>query len=221
MFRKRADASTTASGGSVYERVLGDRFAELDPRLHAYFGAIPEGLEGVGVGVFQEAGLRIRLLRPLFALLGSWHVAFAEYGVGIPFTIRNTPTSDGSLRAARTFRFPTATREMADVMRNVDGRLVDRVGVRGRVEVELDVCVVGGQLTMRSRRLALRIAGLRMPLPPLVRLLIREQALAGGEAAQHVDVRMKAPIVGEIYGYRGTFAYALRARAEPDRMPSV
>lgn len=222
MFRKRPDASAQASaGGSVYERVLGDRFAELDPRLRTYFGAIPEGLEGFGAGVFEEAGLRIRLLRPLFALLGRWNVAFAEHGVRVPFTVRNTPPPDGSLRAVRTFRFPTATRDVTDTMRVVDGRLVDRVGSGGRVEVELDVLVVDGQLSMRSRRIALRIAGLRVPLPPLVRLIIRERALASSEAAQHVDVRMLAPLVGEIYGYCGTFAYSLRARvAEPERMPS-
>lgn len=222
MFRKRSDAPTVIPAGrSVYERVLGDRFAELDPRLRAYFGAVPEGLEGFGAGVFEHAGLRTRLLRPLFALLGRWHVAFAEYGAIVPFTVRNTPAFDGSLRAVRTFRFATATREMTDTMRVVEGRLVDRVGVRGRVEVELDVFVVGGQVTMQSRRIALRIAGLRVPLPAVVRLLIRERALSGREAAQHVDVRMMAPLVGEIYGYRGTFTYSLQARtAVPDRMVS-
>ena len=211
MFRKRADASIqSAATGSVYERVLGEGFAELDPRLRSYFGGIPAGFEGVGAGVFEEAGLRVRLLRPLFALLGHWHVAFADCGERVPFTIRNTPAPDGSLHAVRTFRFPAATREMADTMRAVDGRLIDRVGTRGWVEVELDVLVDGGRLIMRSRRIALHIAGLRMPLPPLVKMLIHERALGGAEPAQHVDVRMIAPILGEIYGYRGTFTYALR-----------
>lgn len=132
MFRNRQDAATEGiDDKSVYERVLGPTFARLDPQLRVYFGRIPQGFEGVGEGVYEEAGLRLRLLRPLFSLLGRWHVAFAEHGDCVPFTIRNTPAPDGSLHAVRTFRFPAATREMTDTMRVVDGRLRDRVGSRG------------------------------------------------------------------------------------------
>lgn len=211
MFRKRPDASApTPAGESVYERVLGDRVADLHPRLRRYFGSIPEGFEGVGEGVYREAGLRNCLLRPVFALLARGRIAFPEYGRGVRFTIRNAPGPGGVRHAVRSFAFPSATREMTDSMRVVDGRLIDRVGSRGRVEVELDLLVCDGRMQMRSRRIALRVAGLRLPLPPLVKLVIEERASSTDPGAQHVDVRMIAPVLGEIYGYRGTFTYDLR-----------
>lgn len=215
MFRNRSDASTRGDEErSVYERVLGERFASLDPQLRVYFGRIPEGFEGSGAGHYDEAGLRLRLLRPLFALLGRWHVAFAEHGERVPFTIRNTASPGGMLHAVRSFAFPSATREMTDTMRVVDGRLVDRVGSRGQIEVELDVLVSDRQLAMKSRRIALRLAGLRLPLPPLVRIVLHESATSRECGTQHVDMRVTVPILGEIYGYRGTFNYALAVRTQ-------
>ncbi len=193
---------------SVYERVLGERFADLDPRLRTYFGVIPAGAEGFGVGSYRDAGLRVRALSPLFALLGHRRVAFAEYGEDVPFTVRNIPADEGSLRAERTFRFANATRVMADTLRVVDGRLLDRIGIRGEFEVELALQVSGGGLRMESRALALRVFGLRLPLPGIVRVALREDAREDG--TQAVDVRITAPLFGEIYGYSGTFTYALR-----------
>lgn len=193
----------------MYERVLGESFASLDPQLRVYFGRIPEDFEGVGAGHYEEAGLRLRLLRPLFALLGRWHVAFAEHGERVPFTIRNTPGPSGVLRAVRSFAFPSATREMTDTMRVVDGRLVDRVGSRGQIEVEFDLLVLEGGVRMRSRRVALCVAGRRLPLPPIVKLVVEEHASVAEHGMQHVDVRMIVPLLGVIYGYHGSFAYSV------------
>lgn len=207
MFSNGGSASHAAGVTSVYERVLGDEFAALDPRLRTYFGPIPEGFVGVGSGVYRSAGLRVRVLRPLFALLSRWGIAFAEFGEDVPFTVRNFGQPDGSLSAVRTFEFARVTRTMSDSMQCVDGRLVDRVGVRGELEVELSVHVVAGRLRMQSGRLALRLFGRRVPLPPTVRVTLTEEARADG--TQHVDVRMHAPLLGDIYGYSGAFTYHL------------
>lgn len=196
---------------SVYERVLGDGFADLDPQLRVYFGGIPDGFEGFGRGCFDEAGLRRRVLRPLFAASARRRIAFAEHGADVPFTVRNTPAADGSLHAVRTFFFPCATREMRDALHVVDGRLVDRIGACGEIEVELEACVSEGGLTMVSRRLALRLFGVRLPLPRLVTVVLRERTLSREHRTQHVDVRVSVPWLGEVYGYSGVFSYALRA----------
>ncbi len=205
----------------MYERVLGARFSGLDPRLRRYFGPIPEGFEGVGEGVYEDAGLRAPLLRPLFAMLGRGNVAFAEHGEDVQFTIRNTPGPGGVLHGVRAFAFPTATRRMFDTMRVVRGRLIDRVGSRGRVEVELDLVVSEGLMRMQSRRVALRVGGVRMPLPRLVTLVIEERASASDQASQHVDVRMTTPLLGEIYGYRGSFTYWLRPVADESQRRGI
>ena len=211
MFRNYR-GSDSERPASVYERVLGDRFADLDPQLRAYFGGIPDGFEGVGRGCFDEAGLRRRALRPMFAAAARRRIAFAERGADVPFTVRNVPAADGSLHAVRTFFFPHATREMRDVMRVADGNLVDRIGAHGEVEVELEASVSKGRLTMVSRRFALRLFGLRLPLPQLLRVVLCERTLSPEDRTQRVDVRVRVPWLGEVYGYSGAFTYELRAR---------
>lgn len=218
MFKKAGEGRSEGDERkSVYERVLGADFAELHPGLRSYFGAIPEGLEGVGSGRYREAGLRLRVLRPLFAVLGRRQIAFAERGTDVPFTVSNVMAADGVLRATRRFRFATATRQMTDAMRVVDGRLVDRIGRSGEVEVDLAIRVEGGGLRMESRRLALRIRGLRIPIPRVIGLTLRETV--DDDGVQHIEVRVRAPLVGEVYGYVGAFRYALRpvGRAAAER----
>lgn len=208
MFSNCVSGWPSTGQASVYERVLGDEFATLDPQLRSYFGPIPAGFVGVGSGRYRAAGLRVRALRPLFALLGRRQIAFAEYGEDVPFSVRNVVDADGTLRSVRTFRFASGTRVMTDTMRVSGGRLVDRIGTRGELEVDLAVRVSDGRLRMQSGRLALRLFGLRLPLPRLVSVSLTEEACEDG--SQRVGVRMTAPFLGEIYGYSGDFTYELQ-----------
>jgi len=185
--------------GSVYERVLGSRMSELDPRLRAYFGEIPPGSVGRGTGVYEVAGSRHRWLRPVFAVLASRRVLFPELGHDIPFTVENR----GDRRATRTFAFPRRTREMRDEMTVVDGTLRDRLDV---LEVELLLDVAAGSLRMHSRRQWVRLGRLRVRVPAIVTVTLTEQAEGDH---QRVDVRMTAPVLGEVFRYAGTFDYAI------------
>jgi hypothetical protein len=45
-----------------------------------------------------------------------------------------------------------------------------------------------------------------MRMPGLVRVELTETA---GDGGQHVDVRLDAPVLGELFRYTGTFHYAL------------
>ena len=193
---------------SVYERVLGERIAELDPALRAYFGELPAGGIGHGAGVYEVAGSRHRWLAPVLAWLAWRRVLFPEYGRGIPFEVVNTPAPAG-LAARRTFSFPRRTRVMADAMSIVDGRLHDRLGRRGGLEVELLLDVVDGALHMRSGRQWLHLGPLRVRMPGLVRVTLAETAVPGPPARQRVDVRMTAPVLGEVFRYAGEFTYSV------------
>lgn len=197
---------------SVYERVLGDRMQELDPGLRAYFGELPAGATGHGEGVYEVAGSRHRWLVPVLAWLATREVLFPEYGHGIPFEVENRPTPDGRLSARRTFAFPRRIRIMTDEMRVVDGMLRDRLGRRGGLEVELALDVREGALHMRSGRLGLHLGPLRIPLPRVARVTLVERA-AGDR--QHVDVRITAPVLGEVFRYAGTFGYRVSSPDPP------
>jgi hypothetical protein len=190
---------------SVYERVLGERITELDPALRAYVGEIPAGSVGRGAGIYDVAGSRHRWLAPVLAWLAAREVLFPEYGRDIPFTVENR----GDRTARRTFDFPRRTRVMTDAMTVVDGRLHDRLGRRGGLEVELLLEATRGELQMRSGRQWLHLGPLRLRMPGLVRVELTEAAHGTG---QRVDVRMRAPLLGEVFRYAGTFHY----RVEPD-----
>lgn len=208
MFSNDGEVSQSNGETSVYQRALGMEFATLDPQLRTYFGVVPAGFVGVGSGRYRTAGLGVRALRPLFVLLGWRNIAFAEHGEDVPFTVRNTYRADGTLTATRAFEFGSRTQTMCDRMQMVGGRLVDRIGTNGELDVELAVKVVGGALFMRSERIALRLFGLRMPLPRIVRVDLLEEACPDG--SQSVDVRLLIPLLGEVYGYSGTFTYEVR-----------
>lgn len=192
---------------SVYERVLGERMRDLDPGLRAYFGELPAGRVGFGTGVYEVAGSRHRWLAPVLAWFASRDLLFPEYGHGIPFTVQNRveqrPDGD-TLRARRTFAFPRRTRLMVDEMRVVGGRLHDRLGRRGGLEVELHLDVRDHALHMRSGRQWVHLRGVRVRVPAVVRVTLTERATPDG---QHVDVRMTAPVLGEVVRYRGSFTY--------------
>ena len=203
------------SAKSVYQRALGDDFGSLDTQLQSYFGPIPIGRVGVGHGTYDIAGSRLRFLRPFLALVANRRVLFPELGRDVPFSITNTPGPDGSLSAIRAFTFPERTRVMEDTMTVVEGRLVDRIGKRRGLEVTTQLGVVAGALHMTSTRLALRAGPLRIPLPPLATMRLVERTDPTDPSRQRVDVRITAPLLGEVFRYTGGFTYAIRTPA-PD-----
>lgn len=198
---------------SVYQQVLQGEWDDLDPGLRRYFGPTPPGSIGVGHGVYETVGSRVRLLRPLFAVTARAQVLFPEVGCGVPFTVVNAPQPDGTLTATRTFGFPDRVRVMRDTLRVIDGRLVERIGKGGRLELTLDVFVDQGGMRLVSRGLSLRLGSVTVPLPPFARVTVDERAEGD---RQRVDVRVRSPLVGEIFRYAGTFTYEHVAHAATD-----
>ena len=197
---------TESAQTSVYQRVLGARFSELAPELRAYFARPPEGAVGRGTGVFEVAGSPRRWLRPVFAVLAWRRVLFPEYARNVPFTVTNIPGPGDGLSARREFHFPGRDRVMQDTMHVVDGRLHDFLGRRGGLEVRLVLDIVDGSLRMHSDRAWLHLRGLRLPLPALLSARVALTEAWAGDT-QRVDVRLRHPLLGEIFSYAGTFSY--------------
>ena len=195
---------------AVYQQVLQGEWDDLDPRLRTYFGPTPPGTVGVGRGPNDIAGSRVPQLRPVFAVTARSQILFPEVGRDVPFTVVNAPQPDGTLTATRTFAFPHRIRVMRDTVRVIDGRLVERIGKGGLLELTLDVLVDQGGIRLVSRCLSLRLGSLTVPLPPFARVTVDERAEGEG---QRVDVRVRSPFVGEIFRYAGTFTYEHVARA--------
>ena len=191
---------------SVYERVLGSDIGLLAPELRRYFS----GGHGVGVGngVFEVAGCRLLILRPLLAYLARQCILFPEYAHDVPFEIVNTPTADGGLDAVRTFHLPGRDRRLEDTMRVTDGRLHDFMGNKRGFEVRMALSISDGVLQMRSDRQWVRVFGMRVRIPQLATVAVSE-SWAGEH--QHVDVRLHTPLLGDWFRYAGSFSYEYRA----------
>jgi hypothetical protein len=188
---------------SVYQRVLGSDLAGLKPELQTYFSG-GGGAVGVGAGVFEVVGSPIRILRPVLAYLAWRRILFPEYARDVPFDITNTPRSNGGLDAVRIFHLPGRDRQLEDTMRVVDGHLHDFLGRRRGFEVRMRLTITDGLLQMRSDRQWLHLGRLRIPLPPFATVTVSESWL---DDRQHVDVRLRSPLLGEWFRYAGSFTY--------------
>lgn len=187
---------------SVYERVLGSDFELLAPELRAYFSG-GHGV-GKGTGVFEIAGCRLAILRPMLAYLARQRILFPEFARDVPFDIVNTPTANGELEALRTFHLHARDRPLEDTMRVIGGQLHDFLGNKRGFEVRMTLEITDGFLTMRSDRQWVRILGARVRIPQLATVTVSESWLDGH---QHVDVRLSTPVIGEWFRYAGRFTY--------------
>lgn len=190
---------------SPYERALD--LEGLHPRLRAYFGEIPAGSVGHGVGVFEVVGTPKRWLWPVLWVLGRQGVVFPAWARDVPFTIANRP-SGGVLHGRRTFHFVRGDRSMVDVISAPSG-LVDELGSRRQYRAALAGEVVEGALRMRSTGMRTRWG---LALPGRVDLTERWDEASG---SQHVAVVISAPVLGRIYEYSGYFSYEIRDEHAP------
>lgn len=198
------------AAASVYQRALGDSFAELSPVMQRYFGPIPAGHVGVGEGVYEVVGSRYRrLAAPLLRWSARHDVLFGEAGRNVRFVVENRPLPDGGLRGTRWFGFPGSVRVMRDTIHADGAGLLERLGRRGGLEVGLIAQVDRGGMVLRSRSLAWRVRGGRIRLPPVAAVEVRERDDPGRSGMQRVDVRLRMPILGEVFRYTGSFSYRI------------
>ena len=160
---------------------------------------------GRGTGTFDEVGTPRRWLWPVYAVLALAAIAFPEWERDVPFEVLNRP-GEATVRATIMFGFRKGARVMRHEIRMTSRVLVDILGTRGRLEATLHPDAVGGRLEVRSNGVRLRIGRARIPIPfaPRIHLIERRD----GER-QRVEFAMRAPLLGEIYRYAGSFDYRI------------
>jgi hypothetical protein len=190
---------------SPWQRALGDEFASLHPRLHAYFSAIPVGRVGRGTGSFDVVGTPRRWLWPALRVLQGRRILFPVWERGVPFTVENR-ADGGAVRAIRTFRLAGGDRVMVDEVSIDAARLVDHLGDGGMLASRLTASVVDGALRLVST--SARWGRLPIPFAPRVELTERFDDTVG---RQHVALTLESRIFGRIYEYSGHFDYRIEA----------
>ena len=94
---------------------------------------------------------------------------------------------------------------ISDESPGADGLLVERVPpveLRFRLEPE------AGALLFRQVGAALRVGRLRLPLPAFLAPRVSAREAPAGNGAVHVEVTVRAPLLGPIFGYEGTVVFA-------------
>jgi hypothetical protein len=190
---------------SPWQAALGDRFADLHPRLGKYFGRIPEGSVGEGSGVFEVVGTPRRWLWPVLAILGRAGILFPAWERDVPFTVANR-SRRGGVDAERTFFFATGARVMVDAIAMTPRGLVDRLGRRGWLQAGLVASVENTALVLRSDRI--RVLGMRVPGLLAPRLVLTER-FDDPSGSQRVSLVLEAPVIGRVYEYAGSFDYRI------------
>ncbi|HEX9668340.1 MAG TPA: DUF4166 domain-containing protein [Thermoanaerobaculia bacterium] len=173
----------------LYPRLLGPAWETLDEavrRMHT----VGAGLSVRGLfRVWRAPGLLARALCRLARLPPP----------GEAVETRLVVTGDGEReRWARSFGGrPLVSDESA----GGDGLLVERVPpleLRFRLEPH------AGALHLRQAGVALRLAGLRVPLPAFLAPRVTARETPAGDGAVRVEVAVRAPLLGPIFGYEGT-----------------
>lgn len=196
--------------GSPYAQVLGDRIADLHPRLRAYFSALPDGHIGIGEGTFSRVGTPRRWLWPLLRPLHERGVIYAGWQLAVPFRVTNRQVA-GRAVSERGLLLPGAPWTMRDAVSvTPHDRLVDELGEPGVVAASFDVEVRDGMLSMRSHAVGIRWGRLRLRIPGLLSPVVRLTERFDDEVErQRVSVTIDVPLLGRIYEYAGDFSYCI------------
>ena len=166
---------------SLYEQVLGDSYARLDPILQRFH----RQAKAAGRGAFSVG-------RPpgyWYSLVG-WLLGLPAPGGDVPLRLEVTATSAGE-----TWQRWFGGQRLATVQRFWRGMLIE---AGGPVQLGLEVRVRHGGLTMRSVRAWL----LGIPLP--ARMAPAASAIVlPASGGWHVRVRLCLPGIGEVTRYEG------------------
>lgn len=165
----------------LYERILGDRFTQLDPVLQDFHRL---GTAGSG---------QARVLRPQgsFRNLVARLMGLPPASAGAPLTLKVERVGNGE---KWTRRF--GTHELVTVQHEQRGMLIERAGM---VRLAFEVKARPGIMSFRSRRGW--FAGL--PIPQLISPSATADVLPATGGWQ-VRVEVRLPLLGELVRYEGT-----------------
>jgi hypothetical protein len=198
---------------SIYERAMGEAFADLHPKVRERFGFTSEdGVACVGRGTMEyvrNGGLHVYP----FLLVGATHdTMFPEQNTAVPFEVRNYAYVDACGRETvswlRRFQLPSERRfDAAMVYSEERDRIVDYLGSHHHlaVDVHLSASDRGGmRLRTGAQRLYLLGRGTRFPLWLSATADVHEW-YDEDEERYRIEVTVRNPLAGLVFEYAGHF----------------
>lgn len=205
---------------SIYQQQLGADFERLHPRIQerlAITSDVPRGF--IGEGTMARVWYGPFYARPFLRVGLRRHILFPEAGEAIPFRIENYAYRDALGRETvtwiRRFTFPGVTRCFdATMIRSATrNRIVDYLGTHQHLAVDIDLSVSDrGGLLLRSGEQRFYEGSLAFRFPALLSGAARvEEWFDDVDGLYRIQVEVRNPAVGALFGYHGAF----RGRLQP------
>ncbi|MGE6258092.1 DUF4166 domain-containing protein [Heyndrickxia sporothermodurans] len=199
---------------SIYEKVLGEEFHLLHPKLQEKFSLKSIDQRAIiSKGVMEEIKGGFLFIRPLFMLGIKKRIFFPERGKNIPFTLENYAYQDSFGREcvawARTFQFTKKNRHFdATMIFSEEKRnIVDYFGIAHDFVSDLDMKVMkNGSLRIKSTSQRIIWNERSIPLPKFLRgdAEINEW-FDDGDKEFKIHVHVRNRLVGTLFEYYGGF----------------
>ena len=198
---------------SPFSAVLADRCQELPHAFREQYLLAPGAPHRLRfTGTMRRVWHRPRWLWPVLRLLAMAHALFPDQGASVRASMVIEGEVDrrgvASQTWRRTFDFPSPRRFDAVVALDASGRVTERVGPLGLLEILWRVHFEP-PLTMHivtdGVRLAVRQA--RVPLPRSLGVHVEAWETAASHLARDVDITLvvRHRWLGDIFGYDGCF----------------
>jgi Domain of unknown function (DUF4166) len=148
-------------------------------------------------------GILRRLWRRGWAGRIAARVLHLDGDAGSAFELRNEIVADRSGEVAMLWRRDHASARGLGSIRFDPARrvLVDSIGARGRLEVELDPSVEDRAVILRSRRQWIRWLGIRWRLPRLLFGGAEAREWENSEGGIGLELTLRHPLFGPLAGY--------------------
>jgi hypothetical protein len=201
---------------SPFEPVFAAQQSEIPLSFQEEFLRSPEDpFRVILEGKMHRIWHRPRWLGPVFRVLGRLGILVPYTGQDIPTTLRVEPGRDEDGRpyhvCRRTFYFPSVVQFTTTTIYE-QGRVVDVVGPGNLLHIASHARFhPPATFTQRTARVAIRVGPLRWQLPgwlwPWLLGVVRFVQTADATEAHtlHVRLAVRHPLLGDVFGYEGTF----------------
>jgi hypothetical protein len=202
---------------SPFRRLLGPDANCLAPALQEQYLLAPGAPHFIVMtGIARHVWHRPKWLGYMLRLLCSAGMLFAETGHAVPAILRIDVgrDPDGTVRHTwqRTFCFrPPRTFDAELRYDPALNRIIERLGLGGLLEAVWRIqATPPSVIAIDTEGMALRLGTKRLWLPRLLLLSVRavERADVTRHDTVHLDLRMRHPLLGPVFGYDGTFRLA-------------
>jgi hypothetical protein len=198
---------------SAYRLQMGLEYEKLHPEIQKRFDfSTMNNIAVVGKGVMDTIWNGNKIAVFVLKLLSKSNILFPRTGENIEYEIHNYPYIDSFNREVhsmnRIFYFPDEQQRFDGTATYSESKkhIVEYLGLDHRMVFEMALSAENGAIRFKSGRQFLFIAGLKIPVPKLVRGNIDLIEWYDDEQQKfYLDLKVNSVLFGPLFGFTGWF----------------